>query len=102
MRAKLLPLLGLGLLGSACDGSQPTQQNRPIVVRSQAQEELHRLDPMYRAITLRRAIYDSGGTCRRVTESGHVQEYGNLSMWTASCDSGRSYAVFIGPDGSAQ
>jgi hypothetical protein len=23
-------------------------------------------------------------------------------MWTASCNSGRSYAIFVGPDASAQ
>ena len=44
---------------------------------------------MSQKIALRRAIYDSGRTCQTVTEAGYVQEYGNLSMWTASCENGR-------------
>ena len=102
MRALILAASALGLAAGACDGSQPTQPRRAIVVRSEAQDQLHQLSEMNRAIALRRAIYASGRTCRRVEKSGYVQEYGNLSMWTASCDSGRSWAIFVGPDGSAQ
>ncbi len=102
MRAQLLWTLVAGLAATACDGSAPTQPQRAIVVRSEAQDQLHQLSDMNRAIALRRAIYASGRTCRRVEQSGYVQEYGNLSMWTASCDSGRSWAIFVGPDGSAQ
>jgi hypothetical protein len=71
-------------------------------VRSAEQNALHKLDPMNLKIALRRAIYDSGSACATVTESGYVQEYGNLSMWTASCKSGRQFAIFVGPDGTAQ
>lgn len=102
MRAQILTGLALVLAAAGCDSSQPTQPQRAIVVRSEAQDRLHKLSDMNQAIALRRAIYDSAKTCRRVTESGYVQEYGNLSMWTASCDSGRSWAIFVGPDGSAQ
>ena len=102
MRAQLLTALAVGLAAAGCDSSQPTQPQRAIVVRSEAQDQLHQLSDMNRAIALRRAIYASGRTCRRVEKSGYVQEYGNLSMWTASCDSGRSWAIFVGPDGSAQ
>jgi hypothetical protein len=69
---------------------------------SAEQNALHKLSPINQKIALRRALYDSGRTCQTVTEAGYVQEYGNLSMWTASCNSGRSYAIFVGPDGSAQ
>jgi hypothetical protein len=103
MRCQLLWALAAGLAAAACDGgAAPTQPQRAIVVRSEAQDQLHQLSDMNRAIALRRAIYASGRTCRRVEESGYVQEYGNLSMWTASCDSGSSWAIFVGPDGSAQ
>ena len=90
------------LLAAGCDQSQPTQPNRPIVVRSEAQDQLHQLDDMNRAIALKRAIYASGYTCKRVASSGYVQEHKNLSMWTASCDDKRQWAIFAGPDGSAQ
>jgi len=93
----------LALLVSACGDSGETQQKtKSISVRSAEQNALHNLSPMSQKIAMRRALYDSGYTCQTVTEAGYVQEYGNLSMWTASCNSGRSYAIFVGPDGSAQ
>ena len=102
MRPSLIVALSFPALLVACDGSQPTQPRQPIVVRSEAQDQLHQLDDMNRAIALKRAIYASGFTCKRVAKSGYVQEYKNLSMWTASCDDRRQWAIFAGPDGSAQ
>ena len=101
MRATLAVLTTVSALVAGCD-SQPTKPSRPIVVRSEEQDRLHQLDDMDRAIALKRAIYDSGFTCRRVMKSGYVQEVQNLSMWTASCDDGNDWAIFAGPDGSAQ
>ena len=101
MRGRYLLACAAAFL-AACDQSQPTQPSRPIVVRSQAQDQLHQLDDMNRAIALKRAIYASGFACKRVAKSGYVQEYKNLSMWTASCDDRREWAIFAGPDGSAQ
>ena len=102
MRLPLLLAPAASLLLVACDESQPTQPTQPIVVRSEAQDQLHQLDDLNRAIGLKRAILDSGNTCQRVTSSGYVQEHGNLSMWMASCDDGKEWAIFVGPDGSAQ
>ena len=92
----------LFFVAAACGQSQPTQPKQPIVVRSEAQDQLHKLDDMNRAIALKRAIYDSGSICKRVEQSGYVREYKNLSMWIAHCDNGRDWAIFIGPDGTAQ
>jgi len=86
---------------AACD-KQPTKPRTPIVVRSEAQDQLHRLNDMDRAIGLKRAIYDAGQVCKRVVKSGYVTEHENLSMWTASCDDNKSWAIFVGPDGTAQ
>ena len=94
--------VGTQLLLTACGQSQPSQPKQRIVVRSEAQDQLHKLDDMNRAIALKRAIYDSGSICKRVESSGYVQEYRNLSMWTAHCDNGRDWAIFVGPDGGAQ
>jgi hypothetical protein len=102
MSIRSLSILTAAMAVSACDQSPPTQPRQPIVVRSEAQDQLHQLDDMNRAIALKRAIYDSGSICKRVEESGYVQEYKNLSMWTAKCDNGRDWAIFIGPDGTAQ
>ena len=62
--------------------------------------------PFNLAIGLKRAIYDAGYTCKRITDAGFVGTYKNLDMWTAQCvyDKGptRDWAIFAGPDGSAQ
>ena len=94
------------LLTVACGESQPTQPKQSIVVRSQVQDQLHQLDDLNRAIALKRALYDSGYTCKRVETSGFVTAYKNLDMWTAHCTDGkgpgRDWAIFAGPDGSVQ
>jgi hypothetical protein len=89
------------MAAAACD-KQPTTPRTPIVVRSEAQDQLHKLNDMDRAIGLKRAIYDAGQVCKRVVKSGYVTEHQNLSMWTASCDDGKAWAIFVGPDGSGQ
>lgn len=102
MRFTFAALTIAGAVLAGCDDAQPTKPNQPIVVRSEAQDRLHQLNDMDRDIALKRAIQDSGITCRRVTKSGYVQEVQNLSMWTASCDDGNEWAIYAGPDGSAQ
>jgi hypothetical protein len=90
------------LVLAGCGQSNDAQPVQNINVRSAQQEELHQLNDLNRAIALKRAIYDSGHSCRRVTSSGFVTTYKNLDMWTASCADGRKWAIFSGPDGSAQ
>lgn len=104
MRAQISAAFVFCLLVSACgdDGSQPAAPPKTISVRSEQQNALHNLSESGLKIALRRAIYDSGSKCNTVTKAGYVQEYGNLSMWTASCASERSFAIFVGPDGSVQ
>ena len=98
------------LIGLAACNSQPQQDaatNEPhIKVRSAEQEQLKQLDAMNLAIALKRAIYDAGFTCKRVTDAGFVGEWKNLDMWVAHCvyeqGTPRDWAVFAGPDGGAQ
>jgi hypothetical protein len=94
--------MGLAVTVAGCGKPQPEQPTKSISVRSEQQNALHKLSEPTLKIALRRAIYDSGKKCNTVTKAGYVQEYGNLSMWTASCASDRSFAVFVGPDGSVQ
>ena len=102
MTARSLYALAACLASAACDNSPPTQPRQPIVVRSEAQDQLHQLDDLNRAIALKRALYASGYTCKRVEKSGFVTAYKNLDMWTAHCADGRDWAIFAGPDGSVQ
>ena len=93
---------------AACDqgSSAPPPPTTKISVRSAGQDQMHQLNEMNRAIALKRAIYDSGNQCRRVTKSGFVGEYKNMSYWTASCEDklkhNRDWALFIGADESVQ
>ena len=97
--------VGLTAILAAC-GPQPQQQaatDEPrIRVRSAEQDQLHRLDAMNLAIGLKRAIQDGGFTCQQISDAGFIGEYKNLDMWMARCRDGRDWAVFAGPDGSAQ
>ena len=101
-RLLLLTVLAL----AACNDSGPPANQTKIKVTSAEQQQLHQLDAINLAIGLKRAIYDAGYTCKRITDAGFVGEWKNLDMWTAHCvyDKGepRDWAIFAGPDGSAQ
>ena len=102
-----IALLMLILPLAACDqGSSAPPPKQPITVRSEGQDRMHQLNELNRAITLKRALYDSGAECRRVTQSGYVGEYENTSQWTATCEDKfkrtRDWALFIGADESVQ
>ena len=104
---KLLITAACALALVACgEEPQQTSNTQAIKVRSQEQNQLHQLDAMNLAIGLKRAIYDAGYTCKRVTDAGFVGEWKNLDMWVARCayddKSTRDWAIFAGPDGSAQ
>jgi hypothetical protein len=87
---------------TACNQPQQATQQRSIKVRSAEQDRLRQLDALNLAIGLKRAIYDAGYVCKRIEDAGFVGEYKNLDMWTAHCSDGRDWAIFAGPDGSAQ
>lgn len=96
-------LLGCAVL-VACNNNP--QQPTKIRVTSQEQEQLHKLDAFNLAIGLKRAIYDAGYSCKRITDAGFVGTWKNLDEWTAHCvyenGASRDWAIFAGPDGSAQ
>ena len=100
--------IAAGLALAACNSSSDSGQgNQPVIrVQSAEQTQLHQLDAFNLAIGLKRAIYDAGYTCKRVTDAGFVGAYKNLDMWMAHCvyekGSPVDWAIFAGPDGSAQ
>ena len=105
---RLPSILSLAVLAlPACNDNSAQQANRPAIkVTSTEQQQLHQLDALNLAIGLKRAIYDAGYTCKRITDAGFVGTYKNLDMWMAHCvyENGtpRDGAIFAGPDGSAQ
>ncbi len=102
MRALIAIGMAAILVTGCGSGQQQSQNVQSIKVRSAEQDQLFKLNDLNRAIALKRAIYDSGYRCQRVTKSGFVGAYKNLDMWMASCADGRDWAIFAGPDGSAQ
>jgi len=105
IRTASTALLAFAALAGCNNQSGQTNQ-REIRVVGDEQKQLHQLDAYNLAIGLKRAIYDAGYTCKKVTDAGYVGTWQNLDEWTAHCvyDSGpsRDWAIFAGPDGSAQ
>jgi hypothetical protein len=108
MRTSVALLLACAVL-AGCDkqwGRSEAANQSQIRVVSEEQQQLHQLDAINLAIGLRRAIYDAGYTCKRITDGGFVGTWQNLDEWTAHCvyenGSSRDWAIFAGPDGSAQ
>jgi hypothetical protein len=105
LRFSSIAIVG-GFALAACNSGSSTQNRQPIRVTSTEQNQLHQLDAFNLAIGLKRAIYDAGYTCKRITDAGYVGRWENLDMWMAHCvyDKGspRDWAIFAGPDGSAQ
>ena len=107
MRRLTPALLTVAALLGACEKEAPPPP-RPteIQVRSEAQKQLSAANDLDRAIALKRAIMDSGSSCKRVATTGFVGTYKNMDYWTASCidsfDRARDWAIFIGADDSVQ
>jgi hypothetical protein len=93
------PLIALAACGS---DPQPRDTGANIQVRSAEQDGLHKLAQADLDIALKRAILAAGYRCQRAENAGFVGKYRNLDMWTARCSEGRNWAVFAGPDGTAQ
>jgi hypothetical protein len=101
MQSKFV-VAGLALLASACEPSETQGTTAAAPAQSEGQRALHKLDDFNRAIALKRAIHASGFQCQRIDQSAYVQEHKNLSMWNATCNDGRSWALFVGRDDSVQ
>jgi hypothetical protein len=106
MRRPASIALAAALSLPGCDNGSSEQNVTKIRVQSNEQIQLHKLDAFNLAVGLKRAIYDAGYTCKRVTDAGYVGTWKNLDMWMAHCvyDKGapRDWAIFAGPDGGAQ
>ena len=102
--AVLLACLALAGCDKLWHGTEANQSEIRVV--GDEQKQLHQLDAFNLAIGLKRAIYDAGYTCKKITDAGFVGTWQNLDEWTAHCvyDVGppRDWAIFAGPDGSAQ
>ncbi len=99
---RVLVLATMIALLSACGPSAPPAPKPEIKVRGEAQKQLAAASELDRSIGLKRAIYDSDNVCRRMIGSRFLADYKNMAAWQADCDDGRSWAIFIAPEGSVQ
>lgn len=104
---QLIALMMLTLPLAACGGgNEAPAPKQKIVVRSEGQKQMHQLNQLNREIALKRAIYDTGAACLRITKSGYVGTYENTEQWTATCidkfKRTRDWALYIGADDSVQ
>ena len=88
---------------TACDGGGTAPQNvTSIKIETPYADKLRSLSQQNRDLALRRAIQDSGESCKRITSSEETGTYKNMTTWTAHCDGGRDWTIFIGPNGDVQ
>ncbi len=93
----------MALAASGCDKpAEPVAQAPKVTVRSPDQDRLFKMSELDRAIGLKRAIYESGSICKRVTETRFIGPYKNMDMWAVRCADKRDWALFIGADNSVQ
>ena len=83
----------------AIDAAPPKPE---IKVQGEAQKQLASASEMNRAIGLKRAIVDSGRSCKRIIGSHALAPWKNLQAWQADCDDGKSWTVFVAANGAAQ
>ena len=103
MLAIMMLMVPLAACGQESAAPAPKQK---ITVRSDGQKQMHQLNQLNREIALKRAIYDTGAACLRITKSGYVGTYENTEQWTATCidkfKRTRDWALYVGADDSVQ
>ena len=99
LAAIALPLAGCG---PSAPADNAAASRAPVVVRSVAQDRLHQMSELDRSIGLKRAIYETGAICKRVTETRFIGPYKNMDVWAVRCADKRDWALFVGADDSVQ
>jgi hypothetical protein len=98
-----VPALALAL--AACGGEAPeAPEDRPrqIRVANPHNDALANLSEPMRNLALMRALRDNGRRCQRVERAAYQEEHRGLAMWTAMCNDGRQWAIFIAPNADIQ
>ena len=94
--------LALGLAAAGCEDGAPDRETVKVKAANPTSDGLKALSEPNRYLGLRRAIVDTGQTCKRVDRGAYQQEYKNMAMWTAHCTDSGDWAIFIAPDGTVQ
>lgn len=103
--SRALVLASIALTG-ACGEFDPPPVNEAAEAAASRPNPFHdqllALNETDRALTLRRAVQDNGGSCPRIVSSRYQEEYKGLRMWTLRCEKKRDWAVFVGAAGRVQ
>lgn len=93
----------LAACGNGGDAKNAQATKTATITASSAYiDQLRSLSEANRGLALRRAVQDSRQSCKKADTSGYQQDYKNMSMWSLRCTDGRSYALFIAPNGDVQ
>ena len=87
--------LSITLFGVGAALAQPASPNA-------FNDRLRGLSPDQQKAAMRQAITNNGIRCGRVEQAAFQQPFRNLMMWTATCNPGGRFAVFVGADQSVQ
>jgi hypothetical protein len=101
MRGSGAAALLLAML-AGCDGGGEPAATTSVKPSSEYVDKLKGLSELNQGLALRRAVQDTGGTCKKVDQGRFQQDYQNLSMWVARCSDGNDWAIFIAPNGDVQ
>jgi len=95
--------LTAALILSGCGGDADVAENESgIRMTNPHSEQLKALSPMGQQLAMLRALRDTRRRCQRVDAAAYQENYRNLEMWVALCNDGRSWGVFIAPNGDVQ
>ncbi|WP_207789936.1 hypothetical protein [Allosphingosinicella vermicomposti] len=106
---KVVAIFGLAALLASCGdaGTAPEPERSQPAKASTSKpnpfhDQLMKLSETDRGLTLRRAVQDNRGSCRRIVSSVYQEEYQGLRMWTLRCEGNRDWAIFVGAAGRVQ
>ena len=102
MRIWIGTAVALALAGCGGGGSEGEEaKTKTMKPANEYVERLKTLSDDNRGLALRRAVQDTGQSCKKVVTSGYQEEYKNLSVWNLRCTDG-DYALFIAPNADVQ
>lgn len=102
MRHAIIAAAALALPLSACGSGAPQADGaNSQVAGGNYAAEIAAMEEGARNATFLRAIRDAGRDCQAVQSSASAGEVNNAPTWTATCEDGVQWTIYIGTDGTA-
>jgi hypothetical protein len=97
-----LSIAAMALLAAGCEDGAPERNTIQVRAANPVSDQMKGMSEIYRYLSLRRAIMDTGNRCKKVDVGAYQEEYKTMAMWTAHCTDTGDWAVFIAPNASVQ